>query len=50
MPGECGTNRRDERRNDMSSEYEGHHWMPGGDAFWQVKAHQAMVRELLANV
>jgi hypothetical protein len=34
----------------MSSEYEGHHWMVGGDALWQVKAHQAMVRRLLANV
>ena len=33
----------------MSSEYEGHHWMPGGDALWQVKSHQAMVRKLLAK-
>jgi hypothetical protein len=33
----------------MSSEYEGHHWLAGGDAYWQVKAHQAMVRKLLGQ-
>jgi hypothetical protein len=30
----------------MSSEYEGHHWMVGGDAFWQVKSHHALMRRL----
>lgn len=33
----------------MASEYEGHHWFPDGDALWQVKAHHAMVRKLLAR-
>jgi hypothetical protein len=33
----------------MASEYEGHHWVPDGDALWQVKAHHAMVRRLLAK-
>jgi hypothetical protein len=31
----------------MSSEYEGHHWMVGGDALWQIKAHHALIRRLL---
>jgi sugar phosphate isomerase/epimerase len=33
----------------ISTEYEGHHWVPDGDALWQIRAHHAMVRKFLAQ-